>query len=219
MSLPVLSNLPNFSQTLPYPALPLVLSTSASFYPTIPFLQSPPSTSLPHTPPSFPSISYPGSALHSHCSPFPFKPRHLDPGHLRHLAQAMCKFVWPRSTHSIRQRPELCRLPAPHAKPQHPRKMRASSGQHRDAKLFTNLLLFFFCYRWSVGSALFLLSWAVLMGPWSYAKHLVSGPRLPFTAAYFGSIAMTLYFAIGVCIFFFFWMFIFLCSSRRMLLV
>ncbi|TPR01843.1 Protein kinase domain family protein [Aspergillus niger] len=39
---------------------------------------------------------------------------------------------------------------------------------------------------------------AFLMGPWVYAKHLVSGPRLPFTAAYFGSIAMTLYFAIGL---------------------
>ncbi|KAF3384989.1 Protein transport protein SFT2 [Penicillium rolfsii] len=50
---------------------------------------------------------------------------------------------------------------------------------------------------WSVGSVLFLLSWAVLMGPWSYARHLVSGSRLPFTAAYFGSIALTLYFAIG----------------------
>lgn len=36
------------------------------------------------------------------------------------------------------------------------------------------------------------------MGPWSYAKHLVSGPRLPFSAAYFGSIGLTLYFAIGV---------------------
>jgi hypothetical protein len=36
------------------------------------------------------------------------------------------------------------------------------------------------------------------MGPWVYAKHLASGSRLPFTAAYFGSIAMTLYFAIGV---------------------
>lgn len=55
-----------------------------------------------------------------------------------------------------------------------------------------------FAILWSVGSLLFLLSWAVLMGPWVYAKHLVSGPRLPFTAAYFGSIAMTLYFAIGV---------------------
>ncbi|KAF7712825.1 Protein transport protein SFT2 [Penicillium ucsense] len=54
-----------------------------------------------------------------------------------------------------------------------------------------------FAVLWSVGSALFLLSWAVLMGPWSYARHLVSGSRLPFTAAYFGSIALTLYFAIG----------------------
>ena len=52
--------------------------------------------------------------------------------------------------------------------------------------------------RWSVGSLLFLLSWAVLMGPLTYMRHLVSGPRLPFTAAYFGSITMTLYFAIGV---------------------
>ncbi|OGE47742.1 hypothetical protein PENARI_c037G01499 [Penicillium arizonense] len=55
-----------------------------------------------------------------------------------------------------------------------------------------------FAILWSVGSVLFLLSWAVLMGPWSYAKHLVSGSRLPFTAAYFGSIALTLYFAIGL---------------------
>jgi hypothetical protein len=31
-----------------------------------------------------------------------------------------------------------------------------------------------------------------------YVRHLISGSRLPFTAAYFGSIAMTLYFAIGV---------------------
>lgn len=45
---------------------------------------------------------------------------------------------------------------------------------------------------------MFLASWAVLMGPVQYAQHLVSGPRLPFTAAYFGAIAMTLYFAIGV---------------------
>lgn len=59
-----------------------------------------------------------------------------------------------------------------------------------------------FRYRWSVGSLLFLLSWAVLMGPFTYAKHLVSGSRLPFTAAYFGSIALTLYFAVGVSILF-----------------
>ncbi|DAA75701.1 TPA_exp: Uncharacterized protein A8136_1423 [Trichophyton benhamiae CBS 112371] len=52
--------------------------------------------------------------------------------------------------------------------------------------------------RWSSGSALFLASWAVLMGPVPYARHLTSGPRLPFTAAYFTSIALTLYFAVGL---------------------
>lgn len=36
------------------------------------------------------------------------------------------------------------------------------------------------------------------MGPVTYAKHLISGPRLPFSAAYFGSIGMTLFFAIKV---------------------
>ena len=53
-------------------------------------------------------------------------------------------------------------------------------------------------FRWSAGSAMFLVSWAVLMGPMQYAQHLVSGNRLPFTVAYFGSIALTMYFAIGV---------------------
>lgn len=36
-------------------------------------------------------------------------------------------------------------------------------------------------------------------------KHLVSGPRLPFTAAYFGSIAMTLYFSLVVSQTFILW--------------
>jgi Got1/Sft2-like family len=36
------------------------------------------------------------------------------------------------------------------------------------------------------------------MGPWQYLQHLTSGPRLPFTTAYFGSIALTIYFAVGV---------------------
>jgi hypothetical protein len=36
------------------------------------------------------------------------------------------------------------------------------------------------------------------MGPITYAQHLMSTPRLPFTAAYFGSIALTLYFSLGV---------------------
>lgn len=30
------------------------------------------------------------------------------------------------------------------------------------------------------------------------AQHLLSGPRLPFTGAYFGSIALTIYFSVGV---------------------
>lgn len=50
-----------------------------------------------------------------------------------------------------------------------------------------------------MGSVLFLASWAVLMGPVTYARHLSSTPRLPFTAAYFGSIGLTLFFAIKVC--------------------
>lgn len=53
--------------------------------------------------------------------------------------------------------------------------------------------------RWTVGSALFLASFAAIMGPMNYVYHLFSAPRLPFTAAYFGSIAMTLVFAIKVC--------------------
>lgn len=52
--------------------------------------------------------------------------------------------------------------------------------------------------RWSLGSVLFLASWMAMMGPWTYIQHLTSGPRLPFTAAYFGSIALTLYFSLGV---------------------
>lgn len=55
-----------------------------------------------------------------------------------------------------------------------------------------------FAILWSVGSVLFLASWAFLMGPYQYAVHLISGPRLPFTAAYFGSIFMTIFFAVGL---------------------
>ena len=36
------------------------------------------------------------------------------------------------------------------------------------------------------------------MGPVVYVKHLISEARLPFTAAYLGSIGMTLYSAVGV---------------------
>lgn len=57
------------------------------------------------------------------------------------------------------------------------------------------------------------------MGPFTYARHLVSGARLPFTAAYFGSIALTLYFAVGVscvsCILICLFCFIIGCHSDR----
>ncbi|UNI15203.1 protein transport protein sft2, variant 2 [Purpureocillium takamizusanense] len=55
-----------------------------------------------------------------------------------------------------------------------------------------------FVILWSVGSVLFLASFAAVMGPLNYMYHLLSAPRLPFTAAYFGSIFMTLLFAIKV---------------------
>ncbi|KAI5855691.1 Got1/Sft2-like family-domain-containing protein [Tricharina praecox] len=55
-----------------------------------------------------------------------------------------------------------------------------------------------FAVLWTVGSLLFLSSWAILQGPITYAKHLMSTPRLPFTAAYFGTILCTLYFSVGL---------------------
>ncbi|KAL2019232.1 hypothetical protein VTK56DRAFT_9959 [Thermocarpiscus australiensis] len=51
---------------------------------------------------------------------------------------------------------------------------------------------------WTLGSILFLSSFAAIMGPWAYLQHLASTPRLPFTAAYFGSLGLTMYFAIGL---------------------
>ncbi|KAF4998104.1 hypothetical protein FGRMN_3401 [Fusarium graminum] len=53
-----------------------------------------------------------------------------------------------------------------------------------------------FVILWSVGSLMFLASFAAVMGPMNYIYHLVSTPRLPFTAAYFGSITLTLVFAL-----------------------
>ncbi|KAK4201238.1 Got1/Sft2-like family-domain-containing protein [Triangularia verruculosa] len=51
---------------------------------------------------------------------------------------------------------------------------------------------------WTLGSVLFLSSFAAVMGPWAYVQHLTSTPRLPFTAAYFGSLGLTIYFSIGL---------------------
>ncbi|KAK5134451.1 hypothetical protein LTR08_006498 [Meristemomyces frigidus] len=55
-----------------------------------------------------------------------------------------------------------------------------------------------FAILWTMASVLFLSSWAVMMGPLVYARHLMSAERLPFTATYLGSIALTLYFALGL---------------------
>ncbi|KAI5369386.1 Putative vesicle transport protein, Got1/SFT2 [Septoria linicola] len=55
-----------------------------------------------------------------------------------------------------------------------------------------------FAILWTMASMLFLGSWAVMMGPMVYVRHLVSQERLPFTATYFGSIVLTLYFAVGL---------------------
>ena len=41
---------------------------------------------------------------------------------------------------------------------------------------------------------------SVLVGPINHIKHLVSKDRLPFSAVYFGSLGLTLYFSLGVCI-------------------
>ncbi|CEJ82314.1 Putative Syntaxin [[Torrubiella] hemipterigena] len=53
-----------------------------------------------------------------------------------------------------------------------------------------------FVTLWTVGSLMFLCSFAAVMGPMAYLRHLLSGPRLPFTAAYFGSIFLTLVMAL-----------------------
>ncbi len=55
-----------------------------------------------------------------------------------------------------------------------------------------------FVTLWTVGSLMFICSFAALQGPWPFVRHLLSGQRLPFTAAYFGSMILTLYFSIGV---------------------
>ena len=42
------------------------------------------------------------------------------------------------------------------------------------------------------------LSFAVLMGPIAHIKHLLSRERLPFSAAYITSLALTIYFSVSV---------------------
>ncbi|EIW67064.1 hypothetical protein TREMEDRAFT_69964 [Tremella mesenterica DSM 1558] len=55
-----------------------------------------------------------------------------------------------------------------------------------------------FALAFTLGSLLFMLGFAILHGPWNHLKHITSPERLPFSLSYFGSLALTLFFAIGV---------------------
>ncbi|GAA5993636.1 hypothetical protein JCM5350_003038 [Sporobolomyces pararoseus] len=53
-----------------------------------------------------------------------------------------------------------------------------------------------FAVSFSLGSILFMIGFSILSGPLAHLKHLFSSERLPFTAAYFGSLILTLFFAL-----------------------
>lgn len=55
-----------------------------------------------------------------------------------------------------------------------------------------------FCIFFCMGSLLSMASFAVLRGPYEQLKHMFSMQRLPFTSAYLGSMALTLYAALIV---------------------
>ncbi|KAF8762015.1 Methylmalonate-semialdehyde dehydrogenase [Rhizoctonia solani] len=54
-----------------------------------------------------------------------------------------------------------------------------------------------FALAFSLGSLLVMFGFCVLIGPVNQIKHLLSKDRLPFSAAYFGSLGLTLYFSLG----------------------
>jgi len=54
-----------------------------------------------------------------------------------------------------------------------------------------------FALAFSLGSMLVMFGFSVLIGPINHIKHLLSKDRLPFTFAYFTSLGLTLYFALG----------------------
>lgn len=45
---------------------------------------------------------------------------------------------------------------------------------------------------------LFMAGFALLQGPVAHLKHILTAERIPFTIAYFGSLALTLFFALVV---------------------
>ncbi|KLO16661.1 ER-to-golgi vesicle protein transport Sft2 [Schizopora paradoxa] len=54
-----------------------------------------------------------------------------------------------------------------------------------------------FALAFSLGSMLVMFGFSVLIGPVNHIKHLITKERLPFTFAYFSSLGLTLYFALG----------------------
>jgi len=55
-----------------------------------------------------------------------------------------------------------------------------------------------FALMFTLGSVFIVTSFSILWGPSSHLKHLFSKERLPFTLTYFGSLFMTLYFALKI---------------------
>ncbi|RDW71980.1 protein transport protein SFT2 [Coleophoma crateriformis] len=60
------------------------------------------------------------------------------------------------------------------------------------------VICFFLFPVLSLRPSKFAILWAAMLGPLAYIQHLMSTPRLPFTATYFGSIGLTLYFSLGL---------------------
>ncbi|KAF9784710.1 SFT2-domain-containing protein [Thelephora terrestris] len=54
-----------------------------------------------------------------------------------------------------------------------------------------------FALALSLGSVLVMFGFAVLVGPITHLKHLLSKERLPFSAAYITSLALTIYFSVS----------------------
>lgn len=54
-----------------------------------------------------------------------------------------------------------------------------------------------FALSFSLGSMLFMVGFAVLVGPLNHLRHMASRERAPFSIAYVGSLLATLYFALG----------------------
>ncbi|KAK7440012.1 Protein transport protein sft2 [Stygiomarasmius scandens] len=55
-----------------------------------------------------------------------------------------------------------------------------------------------FALSFSLGSLLVMIGFSVLIGPINHIKHLLSKERLPFTFIYLSSLALTLYFTLGL---------------------